>query len=101
MSVPKFTPGPWLVARNECHAGQIATIYAVRGGYAEIWSENWALYGLSEDVQESNLAVIAAAPELYEALDQLRTVMACHDSTPEEFLALANAVAVLAKAVLS
>lgn len=61
----KHTPAPWETARNDCHAGQIATVhYCQNNDWVEIWSPNWP----DAETQEANARLIAAAPELLEAL---------------------------------
>lgn len=66
----KGTPGPWETDRNNVHTGQIATIHCCIGNdWVEIWSPNWPD---TEEKQEANARLIAAAPELLEALRQLR-----------------------------
>lgn len=64
----KGTPGPWEVDRNNVHTGQIATIHHCIGNdWVEIWSPNWPD---SEETQEANANLIAAAPDLLEALQE-------------------------------
>jgi hypothetical protein len=93
MSAPKFTPGPW----GQYDADPLIIIKPDDG--SSLGEMSAGSPQMSRGEQLANARLAAAAPELYEALDQLRTVMACHDSTPEEFLALSNAVNALAKAV--
>ncbi|MDH2372168.1 hypothetical protein [Providencia rettgeri] len=65
----KHTPAPWLTDRNNTHTGQIATVHGCENNsWVEIWSTNWPE---SESVQEANANLIAAAPELLEALIEL------------------------------
>jgi len=62
----KHTPGPWDTDRNNVHTGQIATIHhCLNNDWVEVWSENWPI---DEAEQEANARLIAAAPELLEAL---------------------------------
>lgn len=46
----------------------------------------------------ANARLIAAAPDLLDELEYLSAVMACHDKTPEEALALEAAKKAIAKA---
>lgn len=65
----KGTPGPWLTDRNNCHAGRIATVHGCKNNdWVEIWSTNWPE---NEDVQEANARLMAAAPDLLNALINL------------------------------
>ncbi|NIA46061.1 MULTISPECIES: hypothetical protein [Providencia] len=65
----KGTPAPWLTDRNNCHSGHIATVHGCENNdQVEIWSTDWPE---SESVQEANAHLIAAAPELLEALIEL------------------------------
>lgn len=64
------TPGPWQTDRNNCHAGQIATIHhCLNNDWVEIWSPDWPD---DEEVQEANARLIAAAPELLEVLKEVQ-----------------------------
>ena len=67
MADAKHTPGPWELARNDQHAGSIATLYGCEGGYIEVWTTKWPA-GVN---QEANARLIAAAPELLEALQSI------------------------------
>ena len=71
----KHTPGPWLTAIQTCHAGGVATVYNTADGWVEIWTENWAVTGMGPDEQSANAKLIAAAPDLLEAL---QFVMSAH-----------------------
>lgn len=63
----KHTPGPWEVDRNSTHAGAIANIFHCLGNdWVEVWSKEWPD---SEEIQEANARLIAAAPELLLALE--------------------------------
>ena len=55
MSEPKFTPGPWRIVRY-CEAIEIANV-------ADL------LHFYGGETAEANAALIAAAPELYAALE--------------------------------
>jgi len=77
----QHTPGPWLTDRNNVHTGQIATVMHCKNGWVEIWTDKWAETGLEEDEQEANARLIAAAPELLEALQDL-----CRRLGPSYFL---------------
>lgn len=59
----KWTPGPWHVEGNAS-----STIAARHDGRAEI-SEACATGDMTYEEMRANAALIAAAPELYEALD--------------------------------
>lgn len=62
----KHTPGPWETDRNNVHTGQIATIHhCLNNDWVEVWSPNWPA---DEAEQEANARLIAAAPEMLEAL---------------------------------
>jgi len=69
----KHTPGPWLIDRNNCHTGGIATIHHCIGNdWVEIWTDKWIEGdGLTEEVMEANARLMAAAPDLLQALSKL------------------------------
>jgi biotin synthase-related radical SAM superfamily protein len=62
--VSKFTPGPWKLGR----CGQILG----EDGEFICKARKWTIYQYSKSpVEKANAALIAAAPELYNALDML------------------------------
>ncbi len=71
MNKPKFTPGPWRYSKAlpnliECREGRKQYLYTVcQLGEGSGWSKN----------KEANAALIAAAPEMYEGLKEIRDVM--------------------------
>lgn len=70
----QHTPGPWLIEAQNSHTGAIATVHNTTDVWVEIWSENWIVTGMGPEEQSANARLIAAAPDLLEAL---RMVMAC------------------------
>ena len=71
----KHTPGPWLTDRGNAHTGQIATIHhCLNNDWVEIWTDKWAETGLGEGEQEANARLIAAAPELLDALQAMTEI---------------------------
>lgn len=62
MSETKHTPGPWMVK----HAGSADEIWSDRGMVAEV-----SLYPHGGQIAGANSRLVAAAPELLEALDML------------------------------
>jgi hypothetical protein len=70
----KHTPGPWLMARNDCHSGGMATIHhCINNDWIEIWTDKWCCEGedLTEERMEANAMLMLAAPDLLEALEGL------------------------------
>ena len=63
----RYTPGPWQVDRENCHTGQVATCHGDNDGWYEVWTMEWS-GGVN---QEANAHLIAAAPELLEALEMV------------------------------
>ncbi len=80
---PKFTPGPWSIVRycEEIEIANIADIMHFYGGEAA----------------DANAALIAAAPELYAALENM-VAWASLEDTPRLADLLGAARAALAKA---
>lgn len=65
----KHTTGPWETDRNNVHSGQIATIHGCIGnGWIEVWSPEACF--ASEEEQEANARLIAAAPELLAEIER-------------------------------
>jgi hypothetical protein len=91
----QHTPGPWLTDRNNVHAGQIATVMHCKNGWVEIWTDKWAETGLEEDEQEANARLIAAAPDLLEALKDALCALEC---CGKDYPAATKAHAAIAKA---
>lgn len=68
----QHSPGPWNISRNTVHSGQIAVLHNCRNGdFLEIWSR--PQLG-NQDTQHANAELIAAAPELLEALNKLLSI---------------------------
>lgn len=90
----KHTPGPWVVTPHpETHVDVF--------GVGEIMDDKQMQYGLSHTIcyqnAEANARLIAAAPELLEALIRLEAELVedkygdCYEPSPFENLALARA----------
>lgn len=87
MSEMKHTPGPWLTDRNNAHSGQIATIYGCLGNdWVEVWTGSWCFEDtlLDEERQEANARLIAAAPELLDALQAAKNTLVAFKFQPGE-----------------
>lgn len=66
----KHTEGPWLMARNDVHAGGMATIHHCIGNdWIEIWTDKWCEEenSLTEERMEANAMLMLASPDLYAA----------------------------------
>ena len=88
----QHTPGPWLTDRNNVHTGQIAIVHHCIGNdWIEIWSDKWAETGMCESEQEANARLIAAAPDLLEALEAMLTVGQPEGLTEKARAAIAKA----------
>ena len=67
MNTPKFTPGPWTAVRSDPAEG--ADVYWICAGGGNISTELGSMMGgYPHDKRESNANLVAAAPELYEAI---------------------------------
>lgn len=62
------TPGPWLIEAETCHTGDIATVHHTADKWVTIYAPHWAETGMDEHEQSANARLIAAAPDLLEAL---------------------------------
>jgi hypothetical protein len=81
------TPGPWQTDRNNVHH------HCLNNDWVEVWSPE--AFGASEETMEANARLIAAAPELLEAL---QTLMGPIDGLQANLDAAAKARAAIAKA---
>ncbi|MDK9365377.1 hypothetical protein [Lelliottia wanjuensis] len=98
----KGTKGPWLTDRNNVHAGRIATLHhCINNDWVEIWSTDWPD---TEEKQEANSMLIAAAPELLEALQEMVAIVKknsypCPDKPNSNYARAEAAESVIAKAL--
>lgn len=96
MTNAQHTPGPWVTDKDVGHE-------AVLGADGALVAD-CAIFGLhvnrSQEINKANARLIAAAPELLEALERMADVAEKSGLTVfnEEFTALANARYVIAKA---
>ena len=83
----KHTPGPWTVDRVEMPSGPLWTIHseATPGLLADVW-------------REPNARLIAAAPELLDALKECADRLHIHMKHTEDLVADMKAQKVIAKA---
>ena len=84
-----WTEGPWFPEYQNCHTGQVATCHGDGEGYWEVWSRNW-FAGID---QKANAHLIAAAPELYEALAMVEPIIDEMAGTLEPGRKIRNALA--------
>ena len=91
----KHTPGPWLIEAQNSHTGAIATVHNTTDVWVEIWSENWIVTGMGPEEQSANARLIAAAPDLLEALQRAVDLLARY---PKHDEAWRQARAAIAKA---
>lgn len=97
MSAPKFTPGPWSTHR-EGHS----TVYVDAPLGGGVLQEVAACGPTAEgaEQQDANARLIAAAPELYEALEAVE--LACRMGIPPgEVLSLNSTIRLAARAALA
>ena len=71
MSAAKHTPGPWAVIPQKTLQGDIATVYNTPDGWVSIHAPTWLNIG-DQQVAMANARLIAAAPDLLEALRTAR-----------------------------
>lgn len=100
MSHTQHTPGPWVVCMED-DGDAAVTIFAasqLRDGRiaADEWDDCIALAGLNHNESEANAHLMAAAPDLYEALDALVNEVSTYGSADGEIIIAASAA--LAKA---
>lgn len=91
----KHTPAPWnydLGPHRVTSQGGHHLVAEILGWHQSKHSQD------SAKTQHANGYLIAAAPDLLAELENLSAVMACHDKTPEETLALEAAKRAIAKA---
>lgn len=67
----QHTPGPWLIEAETCHTGDIATVHNTAEKWVTIYAPHWMETGMGEQEQSANARLIAAAPDLMEALKNL------------------------------
>ncbi len=67
MSAAQHTPGPWAVIPQKTLQGDIATVYNTPDGWVSIHAPTWLNIG-DQQVAMANARLIAAAPDLLEAL---------------------------------
>jgi len=92
----KHTSAPWEVDRNNVHTGQIAVIHwCLNNDWVEIWSPN---FPEDEETQEANATLIAAAPDLLEALEDCLRELVTPISGTSIIRAEKKAIAAIAKA---
>ena len=62
----KHTPGPWYAEKKNVHTGSVATCHWDGEDWWEVYSLNW-----TDGSAEANARLIAAAPDLLNALTVL------------------------------
>lgn len=85
-----FTPGPWYVGDQDGY------LWNIHDGKARTIAETGMGNDIYADHAEANAHLIATAPELYEALDELEAFV--HNLGYREYPSAAKARAALAKA---
>lgn len=81
----KHTPGPWL--RNVRSQGRYPVIYAGRNTHVAV-----AQQMATPDETEANIDLIAAAPEILEALMELERIVSAHPSFQNEWTHAASVI---------
>ena len=90
----KHTPGPWSVGSN---SGHIETANAWRMSIAICYNKDSKADGVSKEEFKANAQLIAAAPELLEALKEARSILATAEDVSEH-LSIKKIDAAIAKA---
>jgi hypothetical protein len=75
----KHTKGPWKLVKKVTQ-GQFGTDYQIRN------DDNWMIAEIGPNSQDANAALIAAAPEMLEALERIekRLQIACQETPAGE-----------------
>jgi hypothetical protein len=83
MTDAKFTPGPWDVYQTAILSGEVYQVFAPKSK-SRHWIANVQIDAGKDGDGKANANLIAAAPDLYEAL---KAIVDCHEigSTQEEF----------------
>ncbi len=80
--IEQFTPGPWSILFNDK-----TKVVLEKSGVAIFVADTYAGFTKSDSEQEANAALIAAAPEMYEALKKLKVCIEDYfGKTEREFL---------------
>ena len=99
MDAPKFTPGPWHVHPFRAQVDTFVWTDAETLDPVPVCALLWLTDRRSEGETEANAHLIAAAPELYAALEKLYNRLLDKLEWPEEYESeLASARSALAKA---
>lgn len=88
---PKHTPGPWKVEQHGNKEFPTCTEF-------EIWNQNTHVTTIHEHVEDiridiANANLIAAAPELLEALEMARAIVACYPRNASDLARIDSAIA--------
>jgi hypothetical protein len=73
MTEPRFTPGPWVIRESmtqigKCYRISTESVIECGHGSALLYDDSTSLNPHAGGVQKANANLIAAAPEMYEAL---------------------------------
>lgn len=103
MSTPKFSPGPWHFREGQTSTGQFGYIEAADHNRIVADLPDYKHPSSSDECDEHNGRLIAAAPELYEALSKVvadyELLLGDGITSASAPLQLVKARAALAKAV--
>ncbi len=91
-------PGPWAIIPQMSPEGDVATVYGTTEGWVSIHAPGWSNIG-DRKVAMANARLIAAAPDLLEALRELMSqVQGYQDCNGDKGFVLNDAIAAIAKA---